>query len=92
MIRKMLGLAWEAAKVEVTRRKTPLLEPAVETVPAINEAVEVSVTSAVRTPEWRRTSGGLSAALDATTCPDCDAPKATGWFQCASCRPKKAAS
>jgi hypothetical protein len=91
----MLGLIVEAAKVELTHRRTPLLEPAVETVPAINEAVEVSVTSAVTTPDrsrWRGNSKRMQEALDATKCPDCDAPKAVGWFQCEHCRPRKAAS
>lgn len=97
MIRKMLGLAFEAAKVELEHWRNPapaFVEPVVEMVPAVNEAVEVSVTSAVTTPvaSWRHSTKGHVDALAATACPDCGEAKQVGWYVCAACRPRKAAS
>ncbi len=87
MIRKMLGLAWEAAKVELANRRTPLLAPAVETVPAIDEAVEVSVTSAVTTPDRSRWQSPAfhTQTLASTKCPDCGEEKRVGWYRCSPC-------
>jgi hypothetical protein len=85
MIRKMLGLIVEAAKVEIAHRKTPLLAPAVETVPAI-EAVEVSVTSAVTTPDLRWQSPKFHTdTLASKVCPDCSEEKRIGWYRCQLC-------
>jgi uncharacterized protein (UPF0212 family) len=87
MFRKMLKLAVEAAKVEIDHWKTPapaLVEPVVEHVPAINEAVEVA--AAVRTPDLRWQSPAFHMeTLRSTTCPDCGEEKRVGWYRCSLC-------
>lgn len=97
MIRKMLGLALEAAKEEIRIWKNPapmLPEPLAET--PVEEIRSVPVESnAYQSPpvsSWRGNSQRMHEALGSTKCPDCEAPKEAGWFQCAACRTKKAAS
>lgn len=89
MIRKMLGLALEAAKEEIRIWKNPapmLPEPAVET-PPVDEVVEVSVTSAVTTLDlssWRRSTKGHTETLASTKCA-CGADKNKGDYFCQPC-------
>ncbi len=96
MFRKILSLAVEAVKVEIAHRRTPLLEPVVEEVPAIDEAVEVSATPAVTTPDRSRWQSPAfhTDTLASTKCPDCGEEKRVGWYRCSPCGidAKKAAS
>lgn len=100
-MRKVLGLLVEAAKEEVRLWKTPPraleahIEPelVVEVQPeTFSVPVESHLYQSPPVSSWRGNSKRMQEALDATTCPDCDAPKGVGWFQCEACRPKKAAS
>lgn len=94
MIRKMLGLALEAAKEEIRIWKNPApMLPEVET-PPVEEAVEVSAPSEVTTPvaSWRHSPKGHMDALASKACPDCGSAKQVGWYVCAACRPRKTAS
>lgn len=102
MIRKMLGLAWEAAKVEWGHWKNPgaafektsgnkadasnLPRPTVSTTTPARGPEEAGTISK---PSWRSNGPGLMAALASTSCPDCGGPKDVHWFQCAACRPAK---
>jgi hypothetical protein len=93
MIRKMLGLAWEAAKVELEQWKNPtpagaLIEPVVEDVPAINEVVTVSAPIAsapsanksATSNKWQSPAFHVET-LNSKVCPDCGEPKSVGWYR-----------
>ena len=98
MIRKMLGLAWEAAKVEWGHWKNPgaefektsgnkadasdLPRPTVSTTTPARGPEEAGTISK---PSWRTSSAGHVAALNSTSCPDCGAEKKVGWYRCSSC-------
>lgn len=84
MIRKMLGLAWEAAKVEIDLRRNPppALEEHIESAPAPEPPR--SVTAAVTSSKWMSTKFQMEA-LAAKTCPDCGVEKKVGSYRCVPC-------
>jgi hypothetical protein len=90
VIRQMLRLAVEAAKIEASRLVTALAPPGVpvptsEPAP-IAEPVAVQPPPSEPAPASKWSSPAFHVeTLKSTTCPDCDGPKKVGWYRCPKC-------
>jgi hypothetical protein len=79
LVRQILSLAWQAAKVEIARRKDPAPEPA----PPV--AVKVTPAPAPKASSKWESNAFHTEALKSKTCPDCGEPKKIGSYRCAPC-------
>ena len=87
MIRQILKLAADAAKVEIDRWRNPGAEP---------EPIAVTPVAVLPEPEpspapvtrWSSTTQGHTQALASTSCPDCGVAKKVGAYRCAPCHQK----
>jgi hypothetical protein len=82
MIRQMLALAYEAAKVEA-RRFAEALEEATEP-PPVEQAPAPEPTQFAPPSKWSSPAFHVEA-LGSRVCPDCDEPKRVGAYRCPKC-------
>jgi hypothetical protein len=94
MIRRMLKLAVDAAKVEAKRRlgreePEPAQSPsAVEPSPVAEEAPTPVTAAPVKESPW--VSGNYhQMVLKSASCPECEQPKKVGAYRCPSCIERK---